>query len=375
MLNSTKKIKNLGIDQPDLIMVSHDKSKKKYIFHSKSPIGYFKISQLIKYIGTAKHESFMNDIDMDVSKDVIETFIIKIDQNSDSPNQNNIEIINYLQSPFTGNIEMLMKLLNDLKDFEKNELNHHLNKIQDVKIQKKIICFIKYFIFILLNHMIKLISSITNHIKNDSSKQKLKNQLHTNSCIIMQHINNYILDQIDHQYNLITTLKNNIHDIAKVKISLNNKIESGLTIIKSQNLKIIELIDKSIGQIGGIPDVQKSKVENDENNENNEKSTPSQSSDIIEEIYTLIPMCVAEPDMSKMLDSENAYITESGNDNNKNSKEALKYLSSEEKIKDNANEPNEINLSESENKITPHDHKIKLNKNTDQSVIDEIYNI
>lgn len=311
MLNSTKQ--RVGKDHQnffnpsqsnDSIMVTHDGGK--FTFYSKAPLGHFTINQLIKYIGKQQYNEFMTNIDIDLSKEVIETFIVKV-------HENEIHLINYIQSPFMGNIEMLILLEKDITNYEKNILVSETNKISDQKIQKRVIRFIKEFIYLIQNHMVRLIATLSDHIKNDPSRTKIKENLLGYSNALVYKISKYVICQLDQQKETINNLQENQCQIVKIKNVLNNKIESLAKTIDDQCVKMESLSNKLDAMLmrpsisaGGSRDLNLKESDNIDLDDDNPEggSNASQSSDIIEEIFNFVlPKSISMQSAGQMMNT------------------------------------------------------------------------
>ncbi|AYV84428.1 MAG: hypothetical protein Hyperionvirus25_14 [Hyperionvirus sp.] len=271
-----------------------------------------------------------------------------------------------------GNIEMLIFLEKDIKDYEKRDLTNEINKIPDPKIQKRVSKCIKEFVYLLENHMVRLIATLSDHIKNDPSRTKIKENLLNYSTSLVHMISAYVVTQLDEQRKAIHNLQENQYNLVKVKTALNEKIETLAKVIDQQNIRMQSLSGKLDAML-----VRPSVVVKESDNVNIEGgANSSQSSDIIEEIFNVLPKStvVAQPaaaplpaidpeknakvqtkkmsppaseevimapipglgnnnskpekfkmDISKIADSENGYKSESPNENQK----AINYISSE----------------------------------------------
>lgn len=402
-------------DNVDVIMVSHDKKEKKFIFYDKKNIliGYFTINQLFKYIGSSKYPQFMSSIDMNTAIDIIETFIGSI-------KDDHFVVRNHIESPFMGNIEMLIKLNNSVGEFERSELEKYLSDISDNKLKLSVKQFIKQFIYILLNYTLRIISSISEQIKNDQNRKQVKQSLLNYSCKITMQVANYIKEHLDIQANYLDDLQKNLQTITSVKIALNNKLDKLTGIIDSQNSNINLLINKIdilqekislqkggdnkliIGKNDSDSDNSDSN-ENSEDNENNENDETTTSSDIIEEILSASspqntkisshssdtsPIKNVNPEtkldninFNDLFNSENGY---EANPLENNNDEQLNHLSSENEtkklnnqdggLKDNKVEKLE-NVSKDNNKIEKINNINSVKKSDDLSEIGEIYNL
>jgi hypothetical protein len=193
----------------------------------------------------------------DINKDevintvpIIKKFFCTVNYNRDK-DINIIILRTYYESPFMGDIEMLMKINNYLESYEKNKLEDDL-KYVDEKIRPKMRLNVKMLIYKLLNYTLKLISVISSTIKNATDKDDLKQQLLKYSIGLVYRITQYIQDQ------MIVINKREME--IKSMLGLNNKLKQLL------NLKMDKLLEeiKTIDQKGGYDDCNNSSDSNDD---------------------------------------------------------------------------------------------------------------
>lgn len=242
------------------LLVNYDKNMTKFTFYKQHDqlLGSFTIPQLIKYLGHYwdTYDQFMSQTICTNSSDIIESFIGSAKYNK---TEKIVAVVlnDYKNSPFMGNIEMLINLNNGLHEFEKNNLSGELNKV-DKKIQPKIVVTVKQFIYLLVHHTLKIIAIASDNIKNDTNNS-LKESLMKYSLGLVFRISQFIKEQLEEQIGkyehiteqLVTT--HNSRDIVGQKMDTMNKL------LKDQNSKIDILINKlesqqrnkMIEQLGG----------------------------------------------------------------------------------------------------------------------------
>jgi hypothetical protein len=247
-INIIKKVEN----NKDGIMVTHDKINGKFTFYDykNSQLGSFDIHQLIKYLGSQWQNTFMNNIDISLSIDIINALICNVEIDKDT-NRIFIKLKSYIDTPFMGNIEMLMKLNGELRTFELNNLENELNMIENLKIRKYIRITIKQFIYQLLNHTLKVIANISEEIKHDNNiRKELKDSLLKNSVAIVYRISSFVNNQLEFNISQIEKLNENSIKLKNAKNILINKIDNITSIMEKQSSKIDSLFNK-IEQRGG----------------------------------------------------------------------------------------------------------------------------
>lgn len=224
------------------LLVEYEPQTKKFIFYDqhKNLKGHFTAIHVVKYLVRQINTDFLKNLDHGISFELIETYICK------STNENNIfktELISHLQSAFMGNIEMVVKLYNDIRTFEKNNLILELERISvDPKIRNKIMEILKQFIYQILSQALKLIASISDIIKNSPDKDLIRLTLLKYSSGIIFKISNFMKDQIELRTNDFKTLQNELIRSNKLKTDIYQKIEMLNNSIQIQNQQISNII-------------------------------------------------------------------------------------------------------------------------------------
>lgn len=227
------------VETKDKILVKYEEKNNDptFIFYDNKNLllGQISISHIIKYLSSPyikNKESF----------ELIKKLIFEININK---NTSNVEILikPYNETPFTGNLEMLLKLSNGMKEYEK-KLESELLKIDKINIRKKINIIINQFNFCLLNHMLKVIHSISEQIKNDTDNKDLKDKLLKYSLGINYRIGIYIKNQLTNQIEQNKQIGENMINLLDVKKKIINKLNNLENNIIKQNKKIDEILKK-----------------------------------------------------------------------------------------------------------------------------------
>jgi hypothetical protein len=211
-------------------LVKFDSKENQFIFFNESKIllGSFTIHQLLKYVIGDISKKFLKTTEYTSATDIIEKYICTVTNTQ-------IKLLNHLESPFMGNIDMLIKLQNALNSFD---LKIELEKEDDINIQNTIKEKLNYFVYLFLNHTLKLIVNISDMIKNDDSKKTLKDSLLKYTIYIINKINHYIKDSIDAktiEYNQME------QQLEKIKQE-NSKMNTIHNIIDTQNNQITRIL-------------------------------------------------------------------------------------------------------------------------------------
>ena len=111
---------NIVNTQIDKIVVEHNKDKSEFSFYNfnRQLIGSFNVLQLFKYLNNDV-DTYLVGTHVGASEEVINKYIY----NSLKDVNNTCELISHIESPFTGNVELLIKLYADILKVEQ-ELNN-----------------------------------------------------------------------------------------------------------------------------------------------------------------------------------------------------------------------------------------------------------
>jgi len=238
-------------DDPSTIMVKFDNETFSFYDNKKSHLGSFAIKQLLKYI--TNDNNFLSSISMGTSSSIIETFICNTQQNK-------IRIYDHIASIFMGNLEMLIKLNNSLFKYEKI-----FEKDSNI-CNKKCLLKIKAFNFTLLNHTLKIISTISNEYKTNNIE--IKNKLLRYSVGIVYRLVNYIRERFTTNIDNTKIIHDNIDKLSKTRNDLINHINSLNSAIIKQSQQINILIDKMDNKIAESSTEKYVKNTNDISNDN-----------------------------------------------------------------------------------------------------------
>ena len=237
-----------NVTNDNSIIVDFDQSQCKFTIYdrNKTLLGNFSSAQLIKYITSKVSRLFLNRVDVGTSYGIIETYICKVIEIDDCIK---IELLNHMKSPFMGNIDMIMKLYNGIHKFEVHQLKQELDemfKIDQcgVRIQKKIYGIVKQMVYLLLNHALKLIVTITDITKDDPNKKELKETLMKYSVAIVHKISGFMKDEIENKINDYKLLQDDLVRMGKIKLEMYKKVIALEKAIIDQNNQIKTILEK-----------------------------------------------------------------------------------------------------------------------------------
>lgn len=220
-------------DNKKLFISINEKLGKICIFDNNNNLGFFTVQHIIKYLShiyDTKNQfmKHITDNNFIKAKELIKIFIFKLQYNKQYKNYD-IILKDYKSSGFMGNIELLIKLNNLLYNYQLEELNNDLlnvNLDNKIKIEQNI----KKFIYILLNYTHKLLSIISEQIKNKQNNEELKEMIINYSISIVSRINLFVQEQLKvindqntyilKSINISKNLKKNI--ITKLNLLLTN---------------------------------------------------------------------------------------------------------------------------------------------------------
>ena len=227
---------------PNTIMLEVSGGKFQFNDRNRVFLGSFNGEELIKYVVSQSTPSFLPNTNSSNSKEIIEKYICKVELDQ-ATNNYKYHIINHLESPFTGHVEMLAKLYNQIDEFEKTKLDKELQSLstQDATTAKK--SFYE-FILILLNHILKIVSILSDMIKNKGDKS-LNDKLARYSFSIMYKISTITNTQITDRLTLIDKLLLEKDKLCNVRQILSEKIDELDETVNKQDIKINKLVYNS----------------------------------------------------------------------------------------------------------------------------------
>jgi len=214
------------------IMISMNESLNKFIVNTDTgqQLGYFTLEHIIKYLSDSydTKKQVLSELDDNIyykGKALIKSLVFKLLYNKKS-NYVSIIIIDYNTSGFMGDIELLVKLNDMLYKYLENDLNNVMSKVDKsnrIKIEKNI----KKFVYLLLNYTLKLISLVSEKLKDDDreSKKELKHNLLKYSLSLVYRINTFVQEQLqifnEQNKSIKELLKYNIEAKEDIKNKLN----------------------------------------------------------------------------------------------------------------------------------------------------------
>lgn len=224
----------IGDNLNNKIIVETDFTNKSFTFYdsSKNILGVFNIYELIKYITSNVSTNFLTTIDSQSAKPIIEKYICNISVSNNSTNYV-INMKNWLESPFMGNIYTLVKLYTLINNFEKKELQHELNRLE--KHERENVQYIyNKLIYNIISHILKVISILNRKMVNN---HKVRQELIQYSILLVHRLTNFHKREFDNNNNNISIIKNKLKNISYEKQKLKERLEK---LEKSNNISNID---------------------------------------------------------------------------------------------------------------------------------------
>lgn len=233
----------INIDQQtvyrDTLIVETLHNQKKFMFYdrNKNFLGGFSVFEFVKYVTSHVSNNFLLGVECDSIKPVIEKYICKITDSQDGKRVL-INMHNYFESPFMGNIETLIKLYTFVHEFENNYLLDELSKL-DQSEKKTVLSIFNIMVYTLLNHILKIIAILVNKIDvNDINSSKIKNSLLNYSVVIVYRLSKFIREEITMKSEELETLHADLSRMDSVRLTVLTKLDNMQKVIEKQNIEI-----------------------------------------------------------------------------------------------------------------------------------------
>ena len=223
-----------------LISVSKKTNQFSIFDENNKPIGHFTIFHLVKYLGDVYDvkQQFLKEIDsfqLQKAKELIKILIFKLKYNKKNK-YTDIVLLNYSESGFMGDIELLIKLNNQLHKYQTKRLYTDLSNV-DIENKIKIEQNIKKFIFMLLNYTLQLISKKSDELINKDTNKELKEKLVNYSIGIVYRINIFVQEQLKIINNQNKNIKESIELNIELKKDLSDKLDVLIESSQKRNTK------------------------------------------------------------------------------------------------------------------------------------------
>ena len=225
---------NIVGEQNNSIIVEHDKIKNEFTFKNANNqlIGSFSVLQLFKFINNDE-DTFLVDINIGTS----DTIIIKYIYNPSLDIEKKYDLISHIDSPFTSNIELLVKLYTDIIKLEEKLNEEILKKSRDVaeNIKERN----NKFIHNILIRILKLANTLIDHVKTEQQKRE---SLIRYSVGVVYKLSTMTQDELLIKKLQYETLNSDIVKLKQIQDGINSKLTSLQQSLDLQNTNIDNLI-------------------------------------------------------------------------------------------------------------------------------------
>jgi len=224
-----------GGNNSSTIIVEHDKSTHEFTFKNlnKNILGSFNILQLFKFLNN-ECDSYLTDVNIGTSDIIISKYLY----NPSNDITKTCDLISHLESPFTGNIELLVKLYTDIIKIEDKINEEILTKPRDIaeQIKEKN----NKFIYNILIRILKLANTLTEQFKDDHAKREILIKYSVGTAYKLSVMTQDDLSIKKMQYETIQT---DIDKLKKIQESINTKLNELKQTIDIENSNINVLIN------------------------------------------------------------------------------------------------------------------------------------
>ncbi len=232
---------NIINQSKDTIIVEHNKEKNEFVLKdaNKQLIGSFYVLQIFKYINE-DIDNYLVGTNIGTAKELINKYIYSKEKD---PEQK-YDLISYLDSPFTGNIDLIAQLYSDIIKLE-DDLNKELLD-KKIEIAEKIKNRNNKFIYNLLTRIIKLSNTLVDQINSNPEQHNktVKDNLIRYSAGSVYKISQMIKDDITIKSLQLKNVKEDLSKLIKIQESMSTKMDGLQQTIDTQTAQINTLIQQ-----------------------------------------------------------------------------------------------------------------------------------
>jgi hypothetical protein len=242
---SGSKLPDNMFDTNKKLMISANEklNKFKVVNDDGQDVGYFTIDHIIKYLSHPYEDKddkqVLHELDETAyqkAKELIKLLVFKLEYNKKNKSSR-IVVLDYNQSGFMADVELLVKLNDMLYKYLENDLNNALAGIKKGS-REKMEKNIKKLIYLLLNYTLKLISIISEKLKNNNKREELKKQLVRYSISLVYRISIFVQEQLQIFYDQNKSMKEIMTYNIEIKDEIKDKLNKLLITIQEQNTLI-----------------------------------------------------------------------------------------------------------------------------------------
>ncbi len=232
---------NIINQSKDTIIVEHNKEKNEFVLKdsNKQFIGSFYVLQIFKYINE-DIDNYLVGTNIGTSKELINKYIYSKEKDPEGK----YDLISYLDSPFTGNIDLIAQLYSDIIKLE-DDLNKELLD-KKIEIAEKIKIRNNKFIYNLLARIIKLSNTLVDQINSNPEQHNkiIKDNLIRYSAGSVYKISQMIKDDITIKSLQLKNVKDDLSKLIKIQESMGIKMDGLQQTIDTQTTQINTLLQQ-----------------------------------------------------------------------------------------------------------------------------------
>lgn len=279
------------------IYIKYDTPTKRFNFvdNNNRYTGSLTTYDIIKYFTKIYNtdNKFLENVN-NSNYELVTNFIGDINEQSHT-----ISLKDFNTSPFMGDLEMLIKLNDNLQQFEKNELEKELNFVSE-KMRERIRGIYYRFVIAIIEYTIRLISSLSDIMIGHNEKDaRVRSNLILYSSKLIYRLSKYTELQLKFILEKNKKINKNMELSRKLRELVNKRLEKYTRLLEERNVVAREqqLVKNVIEQAGGSQLIIESEEESSGNNEQEE--ILSDTSDIADNTSSTPD---SEPDHSAIYD-------------------------------------------------------------------------
>ena len=301
----------------DSIIVETLHNQKRFMFYdrNKNFLGGFSIHEFIKYITSNVSCNFCLGVNYDSVTPIIEKYVCNVKKIEKPSKRYVIHMLTYLESPFMGNIETLIKFYTFIHEFETSRLEDELSKLNQVESDQTRDIF-NNMMYTLLNHILKIIAILTNKLDpTDINSLKIRNTLLNYSVAIVYRLSKFIRDEINKKIDELNVLNQDLLRIEGIRTTVTSRIDTIQRSIDRQNTEVDILFRHLMFNHNQEHNIFKKN--NNDNNDNNDNNNDINKFEILLQNAKKItsPIPISDIPLSETNNMSSGYISDNLDDN------------------------------------------------------------
>lgn len=274
---------NVNSQTDGMVIVETDHQAKRFSFYTpqKSFIGSFSVLEYIKYVTSRVSGNFLKTVDAYSAGAIIEKYIGTIHKVEAPTVRYVINMHNYVESPFMGNVETLIKFYTFISEFEKSGMESELTSpYMETEERIAVRNLFDQMVYTLLTHILKIIAALTNKIVSNKDAdpikaKEIKDSLLMYSVSIMYRLSKFVKTDINKKIEEIDGLNADLLRIEAIRSNVTSKLDSIQKQIDLQNSRLDYMI-----RSGTNVQTAKDEIEGEDFDEESEEAGYTSSSTI-----------------------------------------------------------------------------------------------